>query len=196
MQQEIIYLFNYGGRGIGKMKNSIQTKRIIYWLTVLGFILEVNSLSIAGNTATRMLMVSVQVVDKSSVNKSAVRSTPGKVRVSTLDSGQGLRVTKNYSISHALTIDRSSNVTVTGKIDGSMPAGTALYIGPATPETLRQDNMRLSTTEQELLTGVAEKVKEDTSIIYPFHYSLSASADSLDEIQQTTPVTVILAVSY
>ncbi len=178
------------------MKILIQTKRVMCWLAVVGFVLEVNSLSMAGNTASRMLMVSVQVLDKSSVNKSAVTITPREVIASTLTSGQGLRVTKDYAIPHALTIDRSSDITITGKIDGYMPAGTALYIGPVARGTSGQDNMRLSTTERELVTGVVERMKEGTSITYPFHYSLSASADSLEEIQQTTPITVVLTVSY
>jgi hypothetical protein len=150
----------------------------------------------AGNTAIKTLAVSVQVLDKRSAHKAAVRSTPGITSVNTHTRDKGTTIIADYSIDHSLTVERGKNVTITGKVENRLPNGDSLFIRSTPSRTMSQENVLLSTTEQDLIAAPTKDEEESISNTYPFHYSLSASADVLEEFQLTKPIIVVLTVYY
>jgi hypothetical protein len=159
-------------------------------------ILVISFPATAGNTAIQMLTVSVQVLDKSSAHKAAVRSTPGIGTVNTHKRDKGTTIIADYSIDHFLTLERGKNISITGKVENRLPNGDSLFIRSTPSRTMSQENVLLSTTEQDLIAAPTKDEEESISNTYPFHYSLSASADVLEEFQLTKPIIVVLTVYY
>ena len=167
-------------------------KITISCLVVLAFIFGISGLTMAGDKAAQVLMVNVQVI-----NKVSVRGAPGVVGVGTSALGQRSKVTKDDSLSYSITVSGTDNVTITGKINSPMPDGTALYIKPATLKgATNQSNVNLSTTEQDLLTEITKRIKDDTPVTYSFTYSFVAAEGAGEVRQQTRPVMVTLTVTY
>jgi hypothetical protein len=166
------------------------------WLVVIVFFLGINSSTMAEKTVTGALTVSVQVLEKGSVNKTTVRGISEDVKASYAGSYLLKPTNNNYSIPFFITVGRASSVTITGKIDNSLPAGSTLYIRLATQEMAGQNDIRLLTTEQELICKLTEQGEGYRLITYPFQYTIRATAEVIEEIQLTKPIMVILTIYY
>jgi hypothetical protein len=165
-------------------------------LVSVAFILGTSFPATAGNTAIQMLTISVQVLDKSSAHKAAMRSTPGIASVNTYVQIKETKIIADYSIDHSLTIERGKNITITGRVEEPLLDAGSLYIRSASYGAINPYNISLSTTEQVLIPAPTKDAEENISNTYPFHYSLSTAADTLEEIQLTKPIIVVLTVYY
>jgi hypothetical protein len=165
-------------------------------LVSVAFILGTSFPATAGNTAIQMLTVSVQVLDKSSAHKATVRSTPGIASVNTHVQIKETKIIADYSIDHSLTIERGKNITITGRVEEPLLDAGSLYIRSSASGAINPYNISLSTTEQDLIAAPTKDEEESISNTYPFHYSLSTAADTLEEIQLTKPIIVVLTVYY
>jgi hypothetical protein len=165
-------------------------------LVSVAFILGTSFPATAGNTAIQMLTVSVQVLDKSSAHKAAMRSTPGIASVNTYVQIKETKIIADYSIDHSLTIERGKNITITGRVEEPLLDAGSLYIRSSASGAINPYNISLSTTEQDLIAAPTKDEEESISNTYPFHYSLSTAADTLEEIQLTKPIIVVLTVYY
>jgi hypothetical protein len=171
-------------------------KQVVCLSVSVAFILGISFPATAGNTALQMLTVSVQVLDKSSAHKAAVRSTPVISSVNTYTRVKETKIIADYSIDHSLTVEKGKNVTITGRVEEPLLDEGSLYIRSAVSRTMNPYNISLSTTEQDLIAAPTKDDEESISNTYPFHYSLSTAADNLEEIQLTKPIIVVLTVYY
>ena len=101
-----------------------------------------------------------------------------------------------HSITRRPIIKRGKNITITGKVENPLPDRDALFIQSIASGAMSQDNILLSTSEQDLMASTTTGAEGSSSNTYPFHYSLSTSADVLEEIQLTRPIIVVLTVYY
>jgi hypothetical protein len=163
---------------------------------VIVFFLGINTSTMAEKNATEALTVSVQVLEKGSVNKTTVGAISGDVKASYAESHVVKTTNNNYSIPLFITVGGASSITITGKIDNPLPAGSTLYIRPATQEMAGQNDIRLLTTEQELICKLTEQDEGYRLITYPFQYTMRATAEVIEEIQRTKTITVILAIYF
>ena len=159
-------------------------------------ILGISFPATAGSTAIQNLAVSVQVLDKRSTHKAAVRSTPGIASVNTHMRVKETKIIADYSSDHFLIIERGKNITITGKVENPLPDRDTLFIQSTASGAMSQDNILLSTTEQDLMASTTKGAEGSSSNTYPFHYSLSTEDSALDEIQLTRPIIVVLTVYY
>jgi hypothetical protein len=136
------------------------------------------------------------VLDKSFAHKAAVRSAPGIASVNTHTRVKETKIFADYSIDHSLTIERGKNITITGKVENPLPNGDTLFIRSASSGAMSQDNILLSTTEQDLIASTTKCAEGSISNTYPFYYLLSTEDSALEEIQQTRPIIVVLTVYY
>ena len=166
------------------------------WLVVTAFFLGINSSTMAEKNATEALTVNVQVLEKSSVNKTTVRGISEDVKASYAGSHLLKTTNNNYSIPLFITVGGASSVTITGKIDNPLPAGSTLYIRLATQEMAGQNDIRLLTTEQELICKLTEQGEGYRLITYPLQCTIRAVAEVINEIQRTKPIMVILTIYY
>ncbi len=149
----------------------------------------------SANTAIQTLTVSVQVLDKNSAHK-AVRSIPGIASVNTHTRVKERKIIADYSIDHFLIIEKGKNITITGKVENPLPDRDTLFIQSIASGAMSQDNILLSTSEQDLMASTTKGAEGSSSNTYPFHYSLSTEESALDEIQLTRPIVVVLTVYY
>jgi len=171
-------------------------KHVVCLLVSVVLIPGISFPATAGNTAIQTLTVSVQVLDKISAHKAAVRSTPGIASVNTHTRIKETKIFADYSIDHSLTIERGKNITITGKVENPLPDRDTLFIQSIAAGAMSQDNILLSTTEQDLIASTTKGAGGSISNTYPFHYSLSTEDSALDEIQLTRPIIVVLTVYY
>ena len=171
-------------------------KHVVCLLVSVVLIPGISFPATAGNTAIQTLTVSVQVLDKISAHKAAVRSTPGIASVNTHTRIKETKIFADYSIDHSLTIERGKNITITGKVENPLPDRDTLFIQSIAAGAMSQDNILLSTTEQDLIASTTKCAEGSISNTYPFHYLLSTEDSALEEIQQTRPIIVVLTVYY
>ena len=74
------------------------------WLVVTAFFLGINSSTMAEKNATEALTVNVQVLEKSSVNKTTVRGISEDVKASYAGSHLLKTTNNNYSIPFFITV--------------------------------------------------------------------------------------------
>jgi len=160
-------------------------------LVVLGFIFGVSGPAMTGNTANQILVVNVQVI-----NKTSITGTPWMAGVNALASGQEVKVPKDNSVPYSIIINGKDNVTITGKIDSPMPTGTDLYVTPASSRGATNEGMRLSTIEQDLVTGINKETEDGKSITYSFTYLFNETANAVEETRQGRPAIVTLTVYF
>ena len=173
------------------MKGLPSIKKCICLVIVVTILMVLNDLTVAGNRATQTLLVSVQVVDNGSI-----RAIQGEGEVSTLALDEGTKFTKDSSIPYAITVSGTKDVTIGAKIESSTPTGTALYVGSESPTVgMKKGNVLLSASEQDV-TEVVKKTEDAKALTYSFDYVLDAPSNTGEEKRLTSPVTVILTVSY
>jgi acetaldehyde dehydrogenase (acetylating) len=171
-------------------------KHVVCLLVSVVLVLGISFPATAGNTAIQMLTVSVQVLDKSFAHKAAVRSAPGIASVNPHTRVKETKIFAEYSIDHSLTIERGKNITITGKVENPLLDRDALFIQSTASGAMSQDNILLSTSEQDLMASTTEGAEGSSLNTYPFHYSLSTEDSALEEIQLTRPIIVVLTVYY
>lgn len=171
-------------------------KHVVCLLVTVVLVMGVSFPVTAGNTAIQTLAVSVQVLDRRSAHRAAVRSTPGITSVNTYARVKETKIFSDYSIDHSLTIERRKNIKITGKVENPLPDRDTLFIQSIASGAMSQDNILLSTTEQDLIVSTAKYAEGSIPNTYPFHYSLSTEDSALDEIQLTRPIIVVLTVYY
>ena len=121
-------------------------KHVVCLLVSVVLVLGISFPATAGNTAIQTLAVSVQVLDKRSAHKAAVRSTPGIASVNTHTRVKETKIFSDYSIDHSLTIEKGKNITITGKVENPLPDRDTLFIQSIASGAMSQDNILLSTT--------------------------------------------------
>ena len=161
-------------------------------LVVIVFFMGINNSTKAEKTATELVTVSVQVLE----NRTTVRGISQNVKASYAGS-HVLKITNNnYSIPLFITDGGASNVTTNGKSENPLPADSTFYIRLATQEMAGQNDIRLLTTEQELICKLTEQGEGYRLITYPFQYTIRTTAEVIEEIQRTKPIMVILTIYY
>ena len=121
------------------------------------------NLAMAGNTAQQIITLRVDVINEVSVN--------GELNPLVISSQKG-SATNNAT--WAVTTNET-NKTVVGSIDADMPPGVTLYIQLEAPnKAFSNGPVVLSTTPQDLVTGISRVAEDNLKVIY----TLSAETDS------------------
>ncbi len=137
----------------------------------------------AGNTATQTVTFEILPI-----NELAVSGSPATLTVSTATAGSEPNAATNATTTYRIT----TNVTgkkITGKIDSAMPSGTTLQINLAAPTGgTSAGDVTLSTTDQDLVTGLTLSLVTGETITYTF--SATTEAGTLTAESRTVTLTL------
>lgn len=134
-------------------------------------------------TATQTVTFQVDTIKAMSAS-----GDPGKLVVNSATAGSSPDDATDNSTSWAVTTNLS-NTKVTGSIDTNMPSGVTLTVSLAAPSGASSSgDISLSTTDQDLVTGVSQVAESGLTITY----TLSATTGAGVVAEDTRTVTFTL----
>jgi hypothetical protein len=149
-------------------------KRSLSLLAAAAFVALISDAAMAQATATQTVSLSVSAVQLIAVSNSAVTLTiDGTSAVAGTNAvGSASDNSTTYSITH----NGASNLRITAAIDAVMPSGTSLSLGLANAggNGASAGTVVLSTTAQDVVTGIAAGVVAGETISYTFAADASA----------------------
>jgi len=124
----------------------------------------------------------------SSIDEISVNGNPGALVVNTAVPGSQPTAATDASTSYSITTNNSSR-KITGNIDSAMPDETALKVSLAAPTGgSSAGQVTLSTTAQDMVTGISTLAESGQSISYEFSATLAAGI--ISSSQRTVTLTI------
>lgn len=152
---------------------------------VLGLVLLVGMLGSGFAADNVNQTVTYQV---SSIDEISVSGNPSALIVNTADPGSQPTAATDASTSYSITTNNSSR-KITGAINSAMPANTSLKVTLAAPTGgSSAGQVTLSTTDQDLVTGISTLAESGQSISYEFSATLAAGI--ISSSQRTVTLTI------
>lgn len=153
----------------------MRTLRLV-WLSlgIFGFIQT--GPANAANTASQTVTIQV-----SGVNEMSVSGNPGALTVSTATAGSQPDAATDSSTSYNITTNGTGK-KITGALNSAMPAGTTLSLALTAPAGGASSGaVNLTTSTQNLVTGISQVASSGHGITYSFGATVAAG-----EIASTT----------
>ena len=123
----------------------------------------------SGNTATQT--VSLEVL---AINELAVSGSPSLMSIGTATAGSQPTPATNSATSYLITTN-SPNRKIQAKVDSTLPANTSLVVSLAAPTGATPvSNVALSTTDQDVVTGINTLIDAGKAISYQFNATVAA----------------------
>jgi len=122
------------------------------------------------------------------INEISVSGNPGALVISTATAGSEPDAATDATTSYSLTTN-GTNKRITGSIDTAMPANTSLLVTLTAPTGgSSAGQVILSTTAQDLVTGISTLAESGLTISYEF--TADASAGIVASSTKTVTLTV------
>lgn len=146
-------------------------KKLLMGMAVLGFVLGINILAMAQNTAQQTVTYEV-----SAINEIDVSGNPGALTVSTATAGSEPDSVTDATTTWDITTNCAADAKkMTGDIDTDMPANVTLKINLGAPtggSSAGQTN--LSITAADLVTAIDAVAESGLSITYTLSATVAA----------------------
>lgn len=151
-------------------------------LTIVGLAVVAGGNAFA-QTATQTVTYEVQAV-----NEISVSGNPAALIVNSATAGSEPDAATDATTTYSITINES-NKKVTGSIDTAMPANTTLSVNLTAPTGgTSTGSVDLTTTDQDLVTGISSLAESGLSISYTF--SATSAAGTISSASKTVTFTV------
>ena len=122
------------------------------------------------------------------INEITVSGNPGALVISTATAGSEPDAATDATTSYSVTTN-GTNKRITGSIDTAMPANTALLVSLTAPTGgSSAGQVTLSTTAQDLVTGISTLAESGLTISYEF--TANAAAGVVASSTKTVTLTV------
>jgi len=155
-----------------------------YLILSLCLVFMFSACSLASNYATQTVSFKVQVI-----NEISVSGSPGPLLLNVSKAGAEPAAVEDSSTRYAIT-SNLNNMKITGKLDSEMPAYTALHITLTPPSgAYGCGEQNLSTTAQDLITGINQTKGSDLPISYKFSAQAQAGEIPLSSRQVVLTIT-------
>lgn len=111
----------------------------------------------------------------SAINEISVSGNPAALIVNTATAGSELTAATDATTTYAITTNES-NRKITGSIDSNMPDNTTLGVTLAAPTAAGTSvgQVNLTTTAQDLVTGISTLAEGSLTISYEFSATIAA----------------------
>ncbi len=143
--------------------------------TIAVLVLLAGSLNFAyaATSATQTVTYEVQAIDEISVS-----GNPSAMIISSATAGSQPTAVTNATTSYSITTNGTTK-KITGKINTAMPANTSLKVTLAAPTGgTSAGQVTLTTTDQNLVTGIGTLAESGKTITYEFSATISAGVVS------------------
>jgi hypothetical protein len=160
-----------------------QTKSIVAALLAAGF-LSLAQHAFASDTTTQTVTFAVQAI-----NELSVSGSPGALTVSTATAGQAPNVVTDSTTSYSITTNEDDR-KITGAINTAMPSGVTLTVALQAPvgSGSTAGPVVLTTTAQELVTGISRLNETGRGITYSLQ--ATAAAGVVSSASKTVTLTI------
>jgi cytoskeletal protein RodZ len=153
-------------------------KKGLIYLLVLGFILGLSGLAMAG-TATQTVTIVV-----SAINAISVSGPPGTLTVNAATAGSQPTPVSDNTTTYNITTNAVSGspVKITGVLSAALPTGLTLTINLAAPSTgTSLGAVALSATPASLVTGIYQDINSSLMITYTASATVAAPIGTTSE---------------
>jgi hypothetical protein len=158
-------------------------RKLIIGLAVLFLLAVLINLVMGANTANQTVTYEV-----SAINEISVSADPGNLVVNTATAGSQPTADTDATTTWAITTNESSK-KMTGSIDTNMPANVTLQVNLTTPTGgTSQGDVTLSTTVEDLVTGIPSVAESGLTITYTLSATIAAGV--VTQAQKTVTLTL------